>query len=196
MNDLSNIPAGSHLLWLQSEVERLDTLLRPASRSQIGDRLKIMFAAMSFQDKGVSDDLRAQAYIYALDGVPLSVLDGVMRDVLQGRVDGIDLIFAPTPPQLAKVCRERTEDMQHIRFKRSNEGVQERLKMLPAPAPPVMTPEEAEAAQRRIDAKVEAAKASIIADVAGDRWAEEKASATRKALDEIAKAARERGHTL
>jgi predicted DNA-binding transcriptional regulator YafY len=112
--------------------------------------------------------------------------------VLQGRVDGIDLIFAPTPPQLAKVCRERTEDMQHIRFKRSNEGVQERLKMLPAPAPPVMTPEEAEAAQRRIDAKVEAAKASIIVDVAGDRWVKEKAETERAAFDAIAQAARKR----
>jgi hypothetical protein len=177
-------------MWLQSEIERIDTQLRPASRNQIGDRLKILFAALSFQDKGVSDELKVQAYLYALDGVPLSVLDGVVRDVLQGRVDGIDPVFAPSPPQLARLCRERTEAMQQQRFRRSEEAAREMRKLLPAPPLHIMTPEEEAAFEAHIEAKVEAAKASITASVAGDRRAGEKANTMRQALDAIARAAR------
>lgn len=100
---------------------QLNAQLRPAGRDEIAERMKVVFASLPAQDKGESEKLRSQAYLYALENVPLHVLDAVIGDALQGRLAGVNPAFAPTPPQLAQECRRRAELLRHERHKREQE---------------------------------------------------------------------------
>lgn len=105
MND--TVSEQTHHNWLSSEVDRLETMLgRVASKAQIGERMKVLFASLAAQEKADSEDLRVRAYLYALDGVKMAVLDVVVKRVLQGRYDHLDAAFVPTPPQLSRLCRD------------------------------------------------------------------------------------------
>ncbi len=183
MNALLSIET-SHVAWLTSEVERLDTQLHPAPRSIVAERMKIVLAALPSQDKGASEELRAQAYVYALEGVPLHILDEVVRDVLQGRISELSPVFAPTPPQLARICRERTDLLLDLRSRRQSEARNEDCRALPEP---VMSPEVA----GRIAAKADAFIAKIDRHIR-DSLDREQSDGVRACLQGIADQARER----
>lgn len=94
---------------LASEIDRLDALLRPADQRQLADRLRVLFAALPSQDREGAEDLRVRAYLLALDGMPIAVVDEVLSDVLRGRIADVSPVFAPTPPQLARLCKQRLD---------------------------------------------------------------------------------------
>ncbi len=86
-------------------VVRTATKIRPASARVIADRLGILFAAMPSQVRS-DEATRAKAYLYALEGVSAEALDSVVRDVLRGSIPSLSPTFAPTPPELSRLCRE------------------------------------------------------------------------------------------
>lgn len=123
----SHVPIRQeHHAWLSSEIERIGTMLAPASQEAIADRIGILFAALPAQDKGDDGALRARAYLFALDGVSLSALDGVTRDVLKGAIPSLNPTFAPTPPELSRLCRDRDAGLRAERLKREEDLERER----------------------------------------------------------------------
>ena len=102
----------TRLETLRSEQERLNTCLQSATPAEVSKALLILFSAFPAQDKGEGEELRIGAYELALGEASRHVLDSVLRDVLQGRIPELNRAYAPTPAHLAKLCRDRTDELR------------------------------------------------------------------------------------
>jgi len=99
----------SHVSWLESEVERLTSQLRPAPSPVIDEAVRLVLNP--FGGRAGGEEPKVKAYLIALDGFPARAIEAAVRDVLQGRAEGVDPRFPPTPPQLARLCRAHRDRM-------------------------------------------------------------------------------------
>ncbi len=84
----------------------------------------MLFSSLPLQAKGDgAEDLRIGAYHLALDGVSADAFESVVRDIIRGSLSDFDPRFVPTPPQLARVCRDRMADIwaRAEQLRRANE---------------------------------------------------------------------------
>ncbi len=72
-------------------------------------------------------ELRMRAYLLALHGVPKEALNVAARQVLDGTAELERPQFAPTPPELARLCRGHTYGLYRTleRLQRQVERVRE-----------------------------------------------------------------------
>ena len=75
-------------------------------------KLLAAFPAQSQSDAPIEQ--RMEAYFEALHGVPAWAVDRARLDIIAGRADGLSGVWAPTPPQLAKIARSAMRRDQAI----------------------------------------------------------------------------------
>ncbi|MBN7759483.1 hypothetical protein JYP46_21900 [Nitratireductor aquimarinus] len=80
------------------------TDIRPASQAELAGALQLLFDALPFQ-RGSNGENVAAAYIEALRGVSLDAIKAGISRFLRGEVEGINMRFVPTPPELARIVR-------------------------------------------------------------------------------------------
>lgn len=173
---------------LQATVSSLTSCLRRATTGEIDKLLAVLFCSLPSQDKGeFGDDVRLQAYNIALEGVSRHVLEAVVHETIRGRIVEFDPRFVPTPPQLARVCRERRADLERERMRADERLTDIRMNR----SDPLSRFDYAPTAEEitRIDAKVAAFKVHAPAD---NCVRSEKDGAVADALAKIAASARSR----
>jgi hypothetical protein len=172
----------SHLEWLRSEVERLDTLLSVGSKAQKADLMEILTSSFPMQ-VGDEDAVRIQgrAYMIAIEEFPLSILNAVVTDILKGRVPDIDRRFVPTPAQMAHLCRERVVPLRAELHRRSEELRREETPQIG------VRPELSEEERARVATKLQALSGALGASITMDRKGrEEGRNNLRKTMAAIA----------
>lgn len=95
--------------------ERLKSSLRGnASEAEIGRELVALFSSYASQARSEeAQETRLIRYIQALRGYPLWALQEATRLWDRGEADGAGA-FAPSPPQLALLCRRAMEPVQRL----------------------------------------------------------------------------------
>lgn len=125
----------SHAAWLASEIERLETLIRPAPAAVVDDTVRLMLN--SFGGGAGGETHRVASYMIALDGFSARAITAAVRRVLRGEAEGLDRRFPPTAPQLAALCRDaESRDRQELALRRTQ------LERERNPPPREPTPEE------------------------------------------------------
>lgn len=97
-NETNNVVA------LPMRVASLEQRLKPATPEQALDRLQVLFAALPTSQAGEDAGLKLEAYVLALSGFSVEAISEATVSILKGTA-GFDPRFAPTPPQLAQLCR-------------------------------------------------------------------------------------------
>lgn len=99
---------GSHAAWLASEIERLETLLRPATRRQAAAAIGVVMSAYGRLAGDQEDKPLAELYLAAAAECPADILKALAEDITFGRVEEVSLDYPPKVPRFAKLCRDRT----------------------------------------------------------------------------------------
>lgn len=97
---------------LTQAITEAEDRLRPATRGEIADRLRVLDAVFPRQSKGEDERLRAEAFVNALHGVSLIGLTEAVSDCLRGEVEGMNKQFGPSLPELLEVCRQKDGRMR------------------------------------------------------------------------------------
>lgn len=120
----------------QKAVERirgLEQRLRPASSDEASEALMLLFAGLQTSATGEGARLRLTAYLIALREFGLETIQTIIGDILAGRA-GLDERWCPTPPQLARLCREREDRLRAELHKACAIAAPEK----PSPSPEVL----------------------------------------------------------
>jgi DNA polymerase III gamma/tau subunit len=147
--------------WLESELERLETLLTPITQRDLAMALALL--SSGFPEAEVSPEerkVRAAAYMMALSGQPHSVVNEVVRDAVRGKVANLDMRFMPSSAQLAAVCRDRADSLE-----RQRERIRERL----TPRIEKQDPELSNEARARMAARLEALSSTLGASISAEK---------------------------
>jgi hypothetical protein len=79
---------------------------RPATSIEISTAVGVLFRQMRLP-KGVSSEERTEGYVTALEGMPLSAIEGAIAKFLRDEVPGFEKNeYCPRPPTLARVARD------------------------------------------------------------------------------------------
>lgn len=123
----------SHQAWLTSEVERLETLIRPAEASVVDEAIDLILEGHGGRK---TNETRAKAYLIAIEGFSAKAIGLAVRDVLRNQA-GTDPDWAPTAPRLADLCRGHEDRMRSELARRHDD-----LRALIAPPEKPLSPEE------------------------------------------------------
>jgi hypothetical protein len=91
---------------LEHELADVDAWLAPIAPEEVGPCVLPLLATMPSEDAGALAAARAAAYLAALEGMPRRAVGEACRRVLRGEAgDKVSPVFAPTPPQLARLAQ-------------------------------------------------------------------------------------------
>lgn len=127
----------------QRRIALLEQRLKPATSDELADRLQVMFAGLPMSQAGDAADLRMAAYMIALRDFSNEAVSEAITSVLTGEA-GLNPKFAPTPPELALVCRAK-EDRTLRELERARRAAE------PVPEPITITQDEMRARAERAE---------------------------------------------
>lgn len=115
----SNVSEPVPILPIQQRISALEARLLSATSDELVDGLQVLFAALPSANAGEAIELRMRAYLLALSGTPAVALRDAVKKILQGTAGLENPKFVPTPPELAKVCRDcsasYSRELEHLR---------------------------------------------------------------------------------
>ncbi len=89
---------------LRADAAELRIILEPAERHETAAEVVPVVITMKATDPGLAAEIYAEAYLEALENLPLFAIIGARQALFQARTDLND-IFAPTPPEFARLTR-------------------------------------------------------------------------------------------
>lgn len=139
-----------------SEISIADPRLKPASKGEIEQALRLLCNSMRAPEGGDFEAL-FRAYIVALDGCPAWAVANAVRRFVQGKVPDQSLVFCPYPPglrqavdrEMAPVVRQVEAEMRQNKLKAEARAYRSTVQRTPEARQRVATAMEAYRESRR-----------------------------------------------